>query len=80
MSIDPGGIHIPLGNPLPQVNEQYRTADDLFYINDDGEVKDQFPIAQLALRFTDHNFERYRDAIMPIKKAQEQAATAAATT
>ena len=72
VSIDPGGIHIPLGNPLPQVNEQYRTADDQFYINADGEVHDHFPIAQLALRFTDHNFDRYHAAIMPIKKAQEQ--------
>lgn len=80
VSIDPGGIHIPLGNPLPQVNEQYRTADDLFYINDDGEVHDHFPLAQIALRFKDHNFGPYHDAIVPIKKAQEQTATAAATT
>ena len=72
MSFNPGGIHIPLGNPVPQINQQYRTADRHFHINDDGEVHGHFSIAQIALRFTDHNFGPYVTALSRIKDAQDK--------
>jgi len=70
VSFNPGGIHIPLGNPVPQINQQYRTADRHFHINDDGEVHEHFPVAQIALRFEDHNFDRYETALGHIRDAQ----------
>ncbi len=57
ISLDLGGIHIGLGTPLPQVDQQYRTAADLFYIDKDGAVEArvssgaggaQFPRPQLG--------------------------------
>ena len=79
MSFSPGGIHIPLGNPVPQVNQQYRTADRHFHINDDGEVHEHFPIAQIALRFNDHNFDPYATALTRIRDAQTPSGSSTST-
>jgi hypothetical protein len=70
VSLDPAGIHIPIGNALPQVNQEYRTADKLFYINKDGEVNENFPTAQIALNYKDHDWGPYNTAITNIRNAQ----------
>jgi hypothetical protein len=70
MHLDLGGIHLGLGNPLPQVGQQYRTADRLFYINKDREVKDRYPTAQVALNATDHTFGAYFTALSGIVRGQ----------
>ena len=79
VSFNPGGIHIPLGNPVPQINQQYRTADRHFHINADGEVHERFPTAQIALRFNDHNFGVYQTALTNIKNAQTGSTASSAT-
>jgi hypothetical protein len=80
VSFNPGGINIPLGNPVPQLDQQYRTAERHFHINDDGEVHEHFPIAQIALRFNDHNFGPYTTALTQIRDAQTAAASSASKT
>ena len=79
VTINVATIHIPLGNPVPQLNQQYRTADNLFYINKDGEVHDSFPVAQIALNFNDHNFGAYDTALRRISEAQGTTFTATST-
>jgi hypothetical protein len=70
-SVDLAGIHIGLGRPIiPQVGQQYRTADRLFYLDGDNAVHDRFPLAQIALRFTDHDWPPYCAALSFIKEAQ----------
>ena len=77
ISLDLAGIHIGLGTPLPQVGQQYRTADDLVYIDENAEVKDKFPLAQVALRFTDHDWPPYCAALLGIARQQAMATATA---
>ncbi len=70
ISLDLAGTHIGLGTPLPQVGQQYRTADRLFYIDKDGAVNDRFPTAQVALNFRDHDWTPYSAALSGIARAQ----------
>ena len=79
VTIDVATIHIPLGNPVPQLNQQYRTADKLFYINKDGQVHEGFPMAKIALNFNDHNFGPYDTALRRISEAQGSTFTATST-
>jgi Lipase (class 3) len=72
-SVDLAGIHIGLGRPvIPQVGQQYRTAERLFYIDNDSAVHDRFPFAQVALRFNDHDWPPYCAALSFIKEAQRK--------
>lgn len=74
INLDIAGIHVGLGKPvIPQVNQQYRTADNLFYIDRDGVVHESYPTAQVALRFNDHDWPPYADALGRIASAQARA-------
>lgn len=72
-SVDLAGIHIGLGNPLPQFGQQYRTADCLIYIDKDGAVNNRFPMAQVALNFSDHDWPPYLAALTGIARARSAA-------
>jgi predicted lipase len=63
------GIEIGLGTPLPQVGQQYRTADHLVYIDNDGSVRNRFPTGQVALNFLDHDWPPYLAALKGIAAA-----------
>ncbi len=73
ISLDLAGIHIGLGTPIiPQVGQQYRTADTLFYIDKDGIVSNSYPMAEVALNFRDHfPPDRYQEALLKVEKAQD---------
>lgn len=72
VSLDLAGIHIGLGKPIPQVGQQYRTADNLFYIDKNAELHDRFPPAEVALNFKDHDWPPYCAALSGIARAQAQ--------
>ena len=63
------GIEIGLGTPLPQVGQQYRTADHLVYIDRDGLVSNRFPTGQVALNFLDHSWPPYLAALKGVSVA-----------
>ena len=63
------GIEIGLGTPLPQVGQQYRTADHLVYIDNDGAVRNQFPAGHVALNFLDHDGPPYLAALNGVAAA-----------
>lgn len=71
-SVDLAGIHIGLGTPvIPQIGQQYRTAETLFYIDNDGMVSNRYPAAQVALNYRDHTWDPYRAALEGLAKKQE---------
>ncbi len=73
ISLDLAGIHIGLGTPIiPQIGQQYRTADRLFYIDTNGIVRNSYPMAQVALNFRDHYPpDRYLLALEKVENAQD---------
>lgn len=71
-----GGIHVPMGNPaIPEVWQQYQTAHEIVYFKRNGEVKSHYPLGMVALRFNDHDFPPYRDAIDAAVKKLDAATT-----
>ncbi len=79
-SVDVAGLHIGLGNPLPAVGQQYRTADRLVYIDRNGVARNGFPPGQIALNFLDHNYDRYKAALAGGSPASATTSSASALT
>jgi hypothetical protein len=79
--VDIGSFHVGLGTPLNvQVGQQYRTADRLIWIDKLNEMHEDFPTAQVALNFLDHDWPPYMRALRAIRRRQraERDAKAAA--
>ena len=79
ISVDLAGIHIGLGNAIPQIGQQYRTADTLFYIDKNGIVSNSYPTAHLALNFLDHLPECYAEALRKVEEAQDMTSGSTST-
>jgi hypothetical protein len=67
-TIDLAGIHVGLGNPgIPSVWQQYRSAEQLIYIDRHNVVHQGFPPAKVALNLLDHDWPPYLSAIRRIR-------------
>lgn len=76
INFDLAGIHAGLGNPgIPSVWQQYRSADQLIYIDRHNVVHQGFPPAKVALNFLDHDWPPYLSAIRRVRgKRRDQKA------
>lgn len=70
VGVDLGKIHVGLGKLVPEIAQQYRTADTLIYMDKNGEVSTRYPMGKVALNFLDHNWSRYRAALQGTRDVQ----------
>jgi hypothetical protein len=54
------------GLPVPQFGQQYRTSDEIVYIDGEGNRTDHLPFGKVTFRFADHSLKRYRDALVQL--------------
>ncbi len=64
VTVQIGPVTYDIATPfIPQIGQEYQTADKIIYIDRKGRAKDHLPLWQETLRFADHNMTRYHNAI-----------------